>query len=302
MRVAIAGAGDLSRYIVEELLKASHEVVLLSRSEKEWCTQQKITLRVTDYTLSTLTRQLEDCSALISCIADYSMENATLHLTLLEACKQSSKCKRFIPSEFAANLDAFPDQPAFYVPGHAPVRTALAQQSAIMYTLFNMGWLMDYLVPVSQRYQKDIGIFHPLDLTANLLAIPGTGDEPVTFTAARDSARAIAALIDQPNWERTTYVAGETTTWNKVYQQLRTRGTCLKKSYRSANQLAEEISTGSEEEALCAQYDEWTISGGAAMPTEKVARQKEAYFKHLHFQDVQEFLSNAARSAPGTAL
>ncbi|KAJ6085074.1 hypothetical protein N7499_004703 [Penicillium canescens] len=77
MRIAIAGAGDLAKYLVEELLAASHEVVVPSRSSKPYRT---------DYSVPSLARSLEDCDALVSALLDYSLGSATTHLTLLEAC------------------------------------------------------------------------------------------------------------------------------------------------------------------------------------------------------------------------
>jgi len=131
MKIAIAGAGDLARYLVEELLADKHEVVVLSRSLKPWFQREDITFRLTDYSMPSLTKAIDNCEGLVSAILDYSMTSATVHLTLLEACKKSAKCKRFIPSEYAGNTDEFPDQPAFYYANHEPVRQALRSQKEV---------------------------------------------------------------------------------------------------------------------------------------------------------------------------
>jgi len=296
MRVAIAGAGDLSRYFVEELLSASHEVVVLSRREKEWFKRDDISLRITDYSVPSLIKELDDCDALVSALLDYSMGSATAHLALLEACKQSPKCKRYIPSEYGGNIDEHPDQPTFYYANHEPVRKALREQKEVMWTLFNLGWLMDYLIPQNLRYIKDIGDFYPINLDNNTLKIPGTGNELVALTSARDAARAIAQLVNHVDWEPTTYICGETTTWNFVGDELASRGLKLARSYRPIELLEKEIADAeSEDKVLAAQYDMWSISGAGFLPQEKLTRQAHKYFKGIKFRTVDEFLNDSTK-------
>ena len=225
MKVAIAGAGDLAKYLTEELLLAGHTVVVLSRSQPAWFTRPDITFRTVDYTsIPTLTAALSDCDVLISAILDYTMRFTTAHLALIEACHQSPRCKSFIPSEYAGNTDDYPDQPAFYYANHEPVRKALRQQTALRWTLFNLGWLTDYLVPAQYRYIKDIGDNHPVNLTAGTMKIPGTGDEMVAFTSVRDAAKALVRLLAFQDWEHIIYVCGETTTWNAIAGKIKDRG------------------------------------------------------------------------------
>lgn len=140
MKIAIAGAGDLAKYLTEELLLAGHGVVVLSRSQPAWFMRSDITFRNVDYaSVATLTSALSDCDALISAILDYTLRFTTSHLALLEACQQSPKCKSFIPSEYAGNTDDYPDRPTFYYANHEPVRKALREQTEIRWTLFNLG-------------------------------------------------------------------------------------------------------------------------------------------------------------------
>lgn len=70
MRIAIAGTGGLSRYLVEASLNASHEIVVLARGPREWFIRSDISLRVTDYSLPFLAQHLEDCDGLVSAIQD----------------------------------------------------------------------------------------------------------------------------------------------------------------------------------------------------------------------------------------
>ncbi|CZR67466.1 uncharacterized protein PAC_17365 [Phialocephala subalpina] len=298
MKVAIAGAGDLARYFVEELLAQEHEVVVLSRSPQPWFNRPDISFRMTDYSVPSLVKELHDCEGLVSGILDYSMNNVNVHVALLEACRQSPKCKRYIPSEYGGNIDDFPDQPAFYFANHEPVRNALRKQTEVMWTLFNLGWLTDYLVPANQRYIKDIGDYHPLNFHSNTLKIPGTGTEPIAFTSARDVARAISRLFiaECDPWENTTYVCGEMTTWNDVAKLLERRGHKLRTSHRSVEVLEKQIADArSEDEVIAAQYEVWSVSGAGFLPQEKLKRQAEKYFKGLKLRSVEEFLIEAEK-------
>eukprot|EP00644_Phytophthora_capsici_P007876 jgi/Phyca11/20400/fgenesh1_pg.PHYCAscaffold_63_\ len=67
MRVAVAGAGSFARYFIEEFPAAGHEVVVLTRSHKDFLDGKEgvVEQRVTDYkTVSELVEVLEDCDAL----------------------------------------------------------------------------------------------------------------------------------------------------------------------------------------------------------------------------------------------
>lgn len=47
---------------------------------------------------------------------------------------------------------------------------------------------------------KRLGVVWPLDLEAKTLRIPGDGEDPVSFTLARDVAKAIVRLVDVEKW------------------------------------------------------------------------------------------------------
>jgi nucleoside-diphosphate-sugar epimerase len=303
MRIAIAGAGDLAKYLVEELLAASHEVVVLSRSLKPWFERRDISFRPTDYSVPSLVVALEDCDGLISALLDYSLGSVIAHLALLEACQKSPKCKRFMPSEYGGNVDLYPESPEFYYANHEPVRQALRAQKDVMWTLFNMGWLSDYFVSAGSRYIKDIGDFHPVNFETGVMTIPGTGEESISFTAARDAAAAMARLIDQDNWEATTFVCGETTTWNSVAKLLARHGRDLKVRYVSLDSLQDCIKHGrsGDDDVIAAQYAEFSLTGGAILPQEKVERQKEQYFKGVKIRSVEEVVL-AAEQSPWTIV
>ncbi|CAK3848600.1 Hypothetical predicted protein [Lecanosticta acicola] len=298
MKVAIAGAGDLGHYIIEELLAAKHEVVVLSRTSKPWLAELPVDFRSTDYSVADLTAALHDCDGLVSAILDYTQKSATVHLALLEACRRSPKCKRYIPSEYGGNIDEYPQQPTFYYPNHEPVRAALRQQKDVMWTLFNPGWLTDYLIPPDLRYIKDIGLFHPVDLQQGTVTIPGDGEDGIAFTPSRDVAKALARLFScEEKWEETIYVCGETTTWNHIAAVLQSRyGRQFTVSYKSRDELEQQVAAAeSEGSVLAAQFGFWSISGASKLPQAKLERHKENFFRDVKFRTVEEFLDDAER-------
>ncbi|KAF2491700.1 f420-dependent NADP reductase [Lophium mytilinum] len=300
MRIAIAGTGDVSKLFVEEFLKASHEVVVLARGPREWFTRPDVALRQTDYSVSSLTQYLEDCDGLISAIQDNEMTNVNVHLAMLEACKKSPKCKRFIPSEYIGDVEKYPEQPEFYFANHQPIRDALAAQKDVEWTLFNLGWLADYLVPQKNRYIRNIDDAHPVNFNDKTMIIPGTGDEPITCTAVRDGAKAIAHLFNAPAWEPVTYISGEATTWNQVKDLLAKHGNQLKISYRPKAELMDIVSNPTShtpDDLVTAQFGMWSASGSTRVPEEKAAAHKEKFFAGLQFQSIEEILSAVEKDA-----
>lgn len=91
--------------------------------------------------------------------------------------------------------------PRFYGKTREPFR-ALLRKSSIQWTLFNGGWLMDYLLPSNQTYMPSIPDEFPVDPNGWKACIRGAGDEPQSFTLSRDIARAVAELLAAPEWVR----------------------------------------------------------------------------------------------------
>jgi nucleoside-diphosphate-sugar epimerase len=295
MRVAIAGAGDLAKYLVEELLVAGHSIVMFSRSRKAWFLRPNVVFHETDYSVPNLVANLLDCDAVVSTILDYTSCGIGAHLNILTACQQTARCKKFIPSEYGGNTDQFPEQPYFYEPTHAPIRDALKAQNDVMWTLLGNGWLMDYFVPVGQRYIRDIGRYHPIDFDKSTAIIPGTGDEPICFTSARDIAKAVVELISHDKWEESTFVSGDLLSWNRILQKLACRGRTFDVTYRPHAQL-EEDSKGEGEDALVAQFGVWSSSGSCELPSDKVEIHRKKYFSQVNFRTLDEFLDEADRN------
>ncbi|KAI2623011.1 hypothetical protein GGS26DRAFT_583787 [Hypomontagnella submonticulosa] len=295
MRVAVAGYGNLTRYLCEEFVKVGHVLVILTRSYKPQLESQGISQAITDYTLSSLRTPLADCEVLISTISDISSVYTDVHRTLILACQESPKCKRFIPAEFAANIEAYPDQPGFYYEPHEPIREMLRSQADIEWTLVCIGWLTDYFVSARNRYIKDIGKFHPMNWAGEQIVIPGTGDEPVDFTWARDVARGLASLVEAPpgSWEHYTFMSGERSCWNDTTKLIKQKY-CLDIpiEHISLHAVLEMINTAQNEDTLIlADYYLLSISQAMANPPDKVQAHREKKFQGISFRTLEDGLS-----------
>jgi len=298
--VAIVGAGNVAKYFVEELRRdGKHNIIVISRAPREWFVNAGVELRISDYSTASILEHIQDAEVLVSLIHDNSSFYNEVHIAMLEACKLSKKCKQFIPSEMGGDIEKFPDHPGFYVPTHGAIRKVLEQQNEIEYTLFNIGWFMDYFVPADRTYMGSLPVIFPLDLKENTLRIAGTGDEPLSFTSARDVAKALVKLVDTKTpWEKYIYTSGETTTWHKVatlYEKI--KGVKLAITYKSEEEVQKDINThkdDSDPKLLWLGFmDMWNATGAAGVPTEKVHLHREKYFKGVHFRDITEFIKAA---------
>jgi nucleoside-diphosphate-sugar epimerase len=298
--VAIAGAGDVAKYLVEELVRTDHNIVILSRANRDWFVQQQIEIRITDYTEASLTPLLKDIDVLISLLHDNGDFYNKAHLAMIAACNASPRCQRFIPSECGGNIEDYPQHPLFYVPTHGAIRNVLASQSSLEYTLFNIGWFMDYFISSDKSYMKPLPNIWPLDLKQKTLRLLGSGDEPVTFTAARDAARALAHLVNVPNWPTYTYVAGETTTWNQVLHKMEQRfQTKFELSKRSQAEIEDSIERfkGEDTSSLWLDYmDLWNATGAAGLPVEKAEKQRLEIFGGMNFMSIEQLMDKAKAS------
>lgn len=307
MKIAIAGAGDLSHYFYEELPRHGHETIALTRSPKPFLSALSIEQRITDYTIPNLVKNLADCDAVISTIFAPGPNYVAVHLALLEACKLSPRCKKMIPSEFAGNVEGnLHDEPMFMAEGREPVRRALRAQSDVKWTLVVNGWFAEYLVPAGQRYFADLGgAAWPMDGVNKVFTMYGDGETSVTLTSARDVARAMARLVmvEADEWEEYTHLSGQTVTWAGLYGILKRRDRgwdVVKKSYADAMREVEAEMVGSAAR-VNAQLQLMGYTEINRANLDKAKKHKELYFQRLHFRGIEEIME-AAESRPDSVI
>lgn len=297
MRVAIAGSGAFAQYFAEEFPAAGHEVVVLTRSHKPFFDGKPgvVAQRVTDYTsVPQLTELLNDCDALVSTISDMSGSYADVHLALLDACKQTPKCRRFIASEYGANSEDHPEQPGSPYYANKVVRDALAAQSEIEWTVIAIGWVLNFLLPPANRYHHDIGPLFSFDRAAKTLTIPGTGNEPFAITSVRDIAKAVAEMLkSSAKWRHHTNVQSEETTWLRVAETLKTVGGIpdLKFEFEPVDVLLEIFQKNeSVDMAVVAGFKLAVPLGMFKLDQTKVQRDRAELFPNVRFSTVHEAL------------
>ena len=293
MRVAIAGSGDLCRYLCEELPRQGHDVVVLSRSNKSHLDSlAHVEQRITDYASpESLLTNIQDCEALVSTILDYSAAFIDVHLKLIEACTKSPRCKKFIPSEFSGNAERFPNQPGFYFRTREPIRQKLRGQAELQWTIVCVGWLADYVAPARNRYLSDIGAAFPLDLAAGTMTIPGDGDNVLDVTWCRDVATGLGALLKCPEWEPYTYMSGQQVSWNSLAGIVAARGSELTVKYTSVAELEQMLATATDEKtARLAEFQLFSAGPAGEFSSSTVAKHREKYLSGIHFRDVAEGL------------
>ncbi|KAF7536525.1 hypothetical protein G7Z17_g13033 [Cylindrodendrum hubeiense] len=294
MKVALAGLGDVSKYLMEELPKEGHEVIALTRSLKPHVTLEQ---RVTDYSVADLKRQLVDCDAVVSAITIHAPEFASIHLALLEACNESPGCKRFLPSVWAGNYKEVSDQPLYAGEDLLPILDALRGQKEVNWTFFCQGWMVDYILPSNQRYLADFGERWVQNYQTKVFTLYGNGSQKVDFTSARDTAHAVAILLnnDPGTWEEFTCISGQQMTWRELWEFIKAREpeyTVQKKSL--AESIKKFIAKESNQKVAAAMYEVMGHSEALAFPEGKVEQHRKKYFKRMKFRTPAELYDEAA--------
>ncbi|KAG1578749.1 hypothetical protein G6F47_012861 [Rhizopus delemar] len=114
----------------------------------------------------------------------------------------------------------------------------------------------------------------PLDIENSEIIIPGSGNENITFTSARDVGKALSKLIDFDDWDEYIYVSGETTTWNKIAKWWKENiDEKLNIKYRKLEEIIkskEEHINDEDPTLLWKDYmDLWNATGAASVPNDK---------------------------------
>lgn len=297
MKVAVAGTGHVAQYLLEEIPKQGHEIVVLTRKIKPG---RKYAQRETDYSLESLISVLNDSGveALVSTIGDFENPAVAtqLHLDMLEACRQSQRCKSYIPSEWTCDVQNYPEHPMFLAEANAKLHNKLKQADGIRWTIFCNSWFADYVVPSSNRILPDLGALWPTDRETKVVTIYGPGNQPFSVCSVRDAAKAVAALLSTSEpWEPYTYVAGDNNiTLNELFGIMKKRDPeWTSKTKPLAETLSNIVENKSPELAMLSYFELLIYSGASKLPDDAVQRQRNKYFSDIHFRTVEELLDLA---------
>ena len=187
---------------------------------------------------------------IISTLNPPTPEVQTAQNNLIRAAAQSGIVKRFIPSEWS--IDCFGDDEYAIrlttgysispTVRHLPLPWKVVKQQSIAelnkypnleYTMVYNGYFMDYFgMPHYQSYM--LPEIPYVDIAAAKAAIPGSGNDKVTFTFTKDVARFVRKLVESSDeWPVRTLIAGDVVTFNQIVEAAeRSRG-----QYRMRRQL-----------------------------------------------------------------
>lgn len=304
MKVAIVAVGELARYLVEELRAQGHDVVAVSRSPKPWLDALSVPQRITDYSESSLTGALNDRDAAICTVKAGIPEFVAIHKALLAAAIASPRCKRVIPSFWAANTDNVTDERLQWGDDLMPTLEHFSAQSEIDWTAIAVGWFADYVVDPSNRYLGDIGEAWPQNHKDKTFILYKDSKQLVNFTAARDVARATAMLIggDSSRWEKYTYTSAEQMSWASLFELLRSRDPEYKAREKSlAESEAQFKANEGEESVMTAMFEIWGNNDATHFDEAKVEKDRQRFFSGMRFRTLAELLDEAAAN-PGKAV
>ncbi|KAL8773736.1 MAG: hypothetical protein Q9209_001504 [Squamulea sp. 1 TL-2023] len=309
--IALAAVGSMGKFVCEELLadKRFH-VVVISRGRDQWFTSLNIPVHVSDYCKDSVLSILDETSAttLLSFLNLNDERYITIHKAFLSACISSQSCKRLMPLEYYGNIEAHPARPRFYGTTRKPFRQILKKQAqGVEWTLIENGWFMDYFLPEEKSYMRPVPDEFPINLDNWTARIRGTGDEPQSWTLAREVGKAIVGLYaTKVEWEPVTYVCGQWGTYNKAIKIMETFYTQriadkysslpadrpIPKTYTPAEEIRNYVAANLDNDQVYAvqavMCDEWSIDGATEVPKETTLRQREKYFGNVHFSMLEE--------------
>ncbi|KAL8700001.1 MAG: hypothetical protein Q9224_001172, partial [Gallowayella concinna] len=201
--IALAAVGCMGKYVCEELLADDRfDVIVISRTRQEWFTNRSIPIYESDYSLPSVLSILESTRAttLISFLNVNDGRFITIHCAFIAACLASTNCKRFMPSEYCGNIEAFPDRPRFYGSTREPIRKVLRGVQGLEWTLLECGWFMDYFLKPEKSHMRPVPDEFPIDLDKWTVRIRGTGDELQSWTLGREVGKAAVELCAAEKW------------------------------------------------------------------------------------------------------
>ncbi|KAF7534587.1 hypothetical protein G7054_g6143 [Neopestalotiopsis clavispora] len=211
VKVAIAGGtGAVGRALAETLAQQNvHEAIILSRQgSNNECT-----------VLPTIQVNYDDLEDLIQVLADHEVHtvicafaiNGTSlkksQMNLIKASSAASSVARFIPTSFSidyprAGVEILPPLQDYFDCIDELTKTNL-EWSVVLNGIF-----LDYFsAPPIKSYLAPNAFV--IDMANNAAAIPGTGDEMVTFTHTFDVAKYLVAALDLVKWPRELRISGD---------------------------------------------------------------------------------------------
>ncbi|KAF2735549.1 NAD(P)-binding protein [Polyplosphaeria fusca] len=220
--VAIAGgAGNVGRTLLEAVDKSvNHQAVVLSRKVGqvphaviEGSEAPVVVVDYNDVEALTVVLEQHKVHTLISALMLMTPEAGAAETSLVKAAAASGPTKRFIASEWGGpSPETFsPELPqsAYRRATQAELRKTELEWTKVYNGLFLEYYGMPYVESFLPSFTSVV------DMPYKTAAIPGTGDDVMTFIYSKDMAALVVAALDLPAWEETLSCIGEKMTWNE---------------------------------------------------------------------------------------
>ncbi|KAK5057873.1 hypothetical protein LTR84_011874 [Exophiala bonariae] len=239
--VAIAGgAGNLGRTILDAFKESSkHTVIVLVRKESK-AQNLGVPIFHVDYSnVKSISNVLEsnNVDTVISALSVRSAVEGESETNLARAAANSSPTKRFIASEYGTRA---PTEKDLQLPQHE-FREAVMNElrkTDLEWTRIHNGYFLDYFgMPHVESHMTPVAF--GIDVANKAAAIPGTGEDIMSFTYTKDVAKFVVAALDLPKWDEALYCYGDKTTWNELLSIAEeVRGSKFTVAYDSPEKLA----------------------------------------------------------------
>ncbi|KAG4431401.1 hypothetical protein IFR05_013112 [Cadophora sp. M221] len=318
VKIAIAGgSGQIASEIIDVLIsRGRQEILILSRKAHALDTRPGVTWAQTDYTSVTeLTSLFQSVDVVLSFGAAHEDVGSVMQKALIDA-SIAAGVRRFAPNEWStSNFEEIPwyaekgntrayladinkdkkvhPSPRFHT---SPLSASTNSPSQVIeYTLFQPGFISDYIAPPNTSSKHITPLEIPLDLP-NRRAIILEGIDPrITLTSVKDVAEVVVRAVDyEGEWPLVSGIAGttlRTSEFIKLGEKVRggnpwpvttlkeadIRAGDIKSSWipiMRANRLKEEqieyfskmVLTGF---LLCGKHESWKIAQGQGQPPQE---------------------------------
>ncbi|OQV02393.1 hypothetical protein CLAIMM_07598 isoform 1 [Cladophialophora immunda] len=214
--VAVAGGtGNVGRTIVDALKESpEHEVIVLTRTEPK---DQELGVPVfaVDYgDVESVSHILEanNVHTVISALSIRGPVEGASEISLVKAAAKAGPTKRFMASEYGTPA---PVEKSLQLPQHEHRLATIAElkKTDLEWTRVHNGYFLDYFgIPYIESYMTPVAF--AIDMANKAAAIPGTGDDMVSFTYTKDLAKFVVASLGLHQWDESMFCYGDKVTWN----------------------------------------------------------------------------------------
>ncbi|KAK7219672.1 hypothetical protein V2G26_007675 [Clonostachys chloroleuca] len=215
--IAVAGGtGKLGLTIAETLQEnPEYSVIVLSRKAQD-LPNSALKVVAVDYSRP---KELQDVlesykvSTVISALQVNSPESGAAEIALVHAANGCSTTRRFISSDWSMPIK----DPKYYLP-YLPIRHQTIEtlrSTDLEFTTVYNGTIIDQVGTPHIRSHMGVYGIH-IDMAGRAAAIPGSGEDVVSFTYSFDIARFVEAALGLEKWETEMYCYSDNITHNEI--------------------------------------------------------------------------------------